>query len=168
MIKEENNCIIITNKNKWSPLGAILYGCIAGTILGVISEEVSVGFTVFGIIAVLGTALTIYERISRYQTVMIVFKSKTLKAKNYFLKLTLKPYLKEDIKPQHFNFSVDPTSKKMLRKYWLNYKNKQLILLPGKETKEELSQFFNKYGVNPQLKISRIGKFVVNKSNQSY
>lgn len=168
MIKEENNCIIITNKNKWSPLGAILYGCIAGTILGVISEEVSVGFTVFGIIAVLGTALTVYERISRYQTVIVDFESKTLKAKNSFLKLPLKPYIKEEIKLQYFNFSVDPTSKKMFRKYWLNYKNEQLILLPGKETKEELSQFFNKYGANPELKVSRIGKFVANKSNQSY
>ena len=167
-IEEENDCLIITQKNKWSPMGVFIYGTIAGIFIGIANDKIEAGLAVFGIVSVFGIALTLYERLSRYQSIIIDFKAKTLKARNLFLKWNMNPFDVADFDLKYFNFSVHRSDKKMFRTYWLNYKGKQLILLLGKESMEEITEIFKKYGSEPQLKIPRIGNFVINDGGKSY
>ena len=84
IVEEDNKCLIISRKNKWSPIGVFIYGAIAGAGIALANDKVEPGFAVFGIISVFGIALTLYERLSRYQTVFVDFNLKTLKARNSF------------------------------------------------------------------------------------
>ena len=85
--------------------------------------------------------------------------------KNIFLGHTIKSLKIDSFDSGIFYFSHYDSSKKFFRKYYLNFKHPDksytLILLAGKETLKEVSEFLEQHGIKAKIQGQRIGQFLV-------
>ncbi len=165
IIQERNGFLRIQRKEKFQPFKALVFGAIAGTIVGVISEEVGAGIAVFLLISFFGSVLILVERLDGFRQIDIDFESKTLNANNTLFMFPMRSLNIEKLDIHQFSLTIDPSGEEMFRKYRFNCVHqgeiKHLVVIPGKEFKEELTNVFQKYGVALPLKIKKVGKFVI-------
>ncbi|MFY0688773.1 MAG: hypothetical protein JXQ90_16485 [Cyclobacteriaceae bacterium] len=157
--------LIIVNDSKWSPIKGMLFGVIAGVVIGIVNESVEAAIGVFALVSVLGILMTLYERISLFKKILIDFDTKTIHAKNIFFNQVIRSYKVESFDKDRFVISHYDSSKKFFRKYYLSYeeheKTRTLVLLLGRETLEEVSEFFKAQGVELKIQGQFIGDFLI-------
>lgn len=161
----EKNKLIATNIPQWKPFGAILYGAIAGGVIGVANEEIAAGLAVFAIVSILGKVLTFIESRGTYHHIEIDLENKQLIAQKLFMNKTIKTLHIENIDPNKFRYSVFNFKKKLFRRYYLKYcdvdEHAMLFVVTDKAYKAEIDKLFESKGYEIKLSSSKLGQFLV-------
>lgn len=149
----------------FQPLKALPFGALSGTFVGVVSEEIGAGIAVFVLTSLIGFLLTLIEHLTGFRQVVIDFEAKKLKAQNTIFRFSVHSLNVENLDIDKFCLSVKEPDKKMFRKYWLEYAHEgklvRLVLVPGKDSKQELTEIFQKHGTSLPLKTKKLGKYVI-------